>query len=764
MPSICQELTSALLVVATVVMADPRTQGASQGQTQGQTQQGQTQRGQAQQGQTQQGQTQTQQGQTPQTQDVKYKETVVVSASKTEQKLVNAPSTMSVIGPEVFDVAPSTSYGDLLRAVPGMNVTQISARDVNVTSRGATSSLATSQLAVVDGRSIYQDFFGFVMWDFMPANTNEIKQMEVIRGPASAVWGANALNGVINVITKSPREMQGTYAVFGAGGFDRDVTGAAQGAGSAFYVNGTYAAAANDRWAYKISAGTYFSDAFARPVGEIPNGIPNDTTSYPAYTNTGTSQPKIDVRVDYDKPDNGGKLSFSGGIGGTDGIMHSGIGPFDINSGTTLSYGKMAWTKGARRLQVFLNALNGEARNLLTTDPTGQPINFIFDTKTFDVEYGETKTVGTKHAVTFGGNLRLNFFDLTIAPGEDSRTEGGAYIQDEIFFSDRYRLVAGARVDKFSSISDAVFSPRVAFLVKPHENHSFRASYNRAFRSPSMINNNLDVRIAQPLPMSAFCRPPLPAGCYGSLTYLLPVEAVGNQDLTETRLDAFEIGYTGTIRNRAVVSAAWFYNITKDDVFFTQVSAYPAAPPPPGFPDVPGLPGSGALIWGGAYQAGLRLPSLYTYRNLGSVDQTGFELGVDTTVTKNVSVNVNYSYQADPVPDFPGLTEEQALAEINQPANNRFNVGLTFTNGRFFGNLGVNYVGEAFWQDVLDARYSGTTEAYTAVNLSAGMNFAKRYTAMLKITNLTNEEIMQHVFGDVIRRQIMGELRVSLPK
>ena len=739
MPSICQELTSAMLVVATVVMADP---AQSQGQSQGQTQQGQAQQG------------QTQPAQKPE--DVKYKETVVVSASKKEQQLVNAPATMTVIGPEVLNLAPSTNYGDLLRVVPGVNVTQMSARDVNVTSRGATSSLATSQLAVVDGRSIYQDFFGFVMWDFMPANVNEIKQMEVIRGPASAVWGANALNGVINVITKSPREMQGAYAVFGVGGFGRDVEGAAMDSGSVFYVNGTYAAAANDRWAYKISAGTYFSDAFARPVGEIPNGIPNDATTYPAYANTGSSQPKFDARVDYDRPDNGGKFSFSGGVGGTDGIMHSGIGPFDINSGTTMSYGKFGYTKGARRVQVFLNALNGDATNLLTIDPAGNPIDFRFDTKTFDMEYGETKTLGTKNALTFGGNLRLNFFELTIAPGEDSRTEGGAYIQDEIFFNDTYRLVAGARIDKFSSIDGVAFSPRVSFLVKPHAEHSFRVSYNRAFRSPSMINNNLDVTIAQPVPMNLF------NAAYGSLVYLLPVNADGYPDLTETRLDAFEVGYTGTIRNRAVVSAAWFYNITKDDIFFTQVAEYTPADPPPGFPGLGPFPG--AAVWAQAYAQGARLPKAYSYRNLGTVDQTGIELGIDTTVSKGISFNVNYSYQADPVPDFPGLTEEQALREINQPANNRFNFGLSYAGSRFFGNLGINYVGDAFWQDVLDARYSGTTEAYTAVNLMAGIRFANKYTASLKITNLTNEEIQQHVFGDVMRRQILGEFRVALPK
>ena len=162
-------------------------------------------------------------------------ETVVVSASRTEEKLINAPATMTVIGPETIQSAPTQNFAELLRAVPGVNITQVSARDINVTSRSATGTLSTGTLALLDGRSLYQDFFGFVMWDFLPVNLNEIKQIEVIRGPASAVWGANALNGVVNVITKSPREMQGTSAILGVGGFDRQsgTTGDSTGVGHA---------------------------------------------------------------------------------------------------------------------------------------------------------------------------------------------------------------------------------------------------------------------------------------------------------------------------------------------------------------------------------------------------------------------------------------------------------------------------------------------------------------------------------------------------
>ena len=146
-----------------------------------------------------------------------YEEQVVVTASKVEQALVNAPATVTLINSRAIETSPSTNYADLLRSVPGLNVTQTSARDINLTSRAATGTLSTSQLALVDGRTIYQDFFGFVAWDFLPISPSEIKRIEVIRGPASAVWGANALTGVVNVITKPPREMPGTTVILSAG-------------------------------------------------------------------------------------------------------------------------------------------------------------------------------------------------------------------------------------------------------------------------------------------------------------------------------------------------------------------------------------------------------------------------------------------------------------------------------------------------------------------------------------------------------------------
>ena len=298
---------------------------------------------------------------------VTFEEQVIVTASRSEEQLVNAPAAVSVITTATIENSPATNVGDLLRAVPGINVTQVSARDINITTRGATSTLATSQLALVDGRSVYLDFFGMVMWDLVPTNPHEIKQIEVVRGPASAVWGANAMTGVVNVITKSPRELArdggGNSVTIGFGGFNRDVTGRDESAGTLFYVNGSHAQAVDDKWSYKLSAGYFTQDALPRPTGSLPSGTP-----YPPFANTGTSQPKFDARVDYELTD-GARMTFAGGVAGTEGIIHTGIGPFDVDSSSRLTYATVRYAKGGRRLAFFTNLLNGDAANLLTVGP-----------------------------------------------------------------------------------------------------------------------------------------------------------------------------------------------------------------------------------------------------------------------------------------------------------------------------------------------------------------------------------------------------------
>ena len=274
----------------------------------------------------------------------------------------------------------------------------------------------------------------------------------------------------------------------GFGGFNRDVTGRDESAGTLFYVNGSHAEAVDDKWSYKLSAGYFTQDALPRPTGSLPSGTP-----YPPFANTGTSQPKFDARVEYELTD-GARVTFAGGVAGTEGIIHTGIGPFDVDSSSRLTYATVRYNKGGRRVAFFTNLLNGDAANLLTVGPDRLPIGLEFDTKTFDFEAGDVKAIGTRHALSYGGNFRHNGFDISLAPDSEDRNEGGAYVQDEIFLGNQFRWVIGGRIDKFSSIDSAVFSPRTTLMYKPASNQTFRVSFNRAFRAPSLINNHLECR------------------------------------------------------------------------------------------------------------------------------------------------------------------------------------------------------------------------------------------------------------------------------
>ena len=439
-------------------------------------------------------------------------ETVVVSAMRAESRLIDAPATMTVLPGSMLLVAPAQNYGDFLRTVPGLNVIQTSARDVNMTSRQATHTTATSQLVLVDGRSVYLDFFGLVLWDLLPTNVNDISQIEVVRGPASAVWGANALTGVVNVITKSPRETPGATSVtLSAGMFDRDAGSTAGGnPGAIFGANVSTSQVASDRWSYRLSAGYFNSDAYPRPTGIIPVvPDPRDPTGattvggarYPvdaagafgsAFQNRGTSQPKFDARVDQELTN--GRVIYSGGVAGTDGIIHTATGPFQIQPGSVMAYGRMSYSRGPFKLNIFTNIVEAEAPNLLVPDPrTGGPLELNFKTQTYDVEASNVHPFGNRQALSYGGNYRRNNFNITLTPSAEDRNEIGGYLQHEIFVG-KLRFSMGARVDKFGNIEDPVFSPRLTAMYQPLRGHSLRAGFNRAFRSPSTFNNYLESR------------------------------------------------------------------------------------------------------------------------------------------------------------------------------------------------------------------------------------------------------------------------------
>ena len=149
---------------------------------------------------------------------LKEEESVSI-ASRYEQPISQAPSNVYVITDEDIRHSGATDLPAVLRRVPGMEVMQTTGADFNVSACGDNQLASNKVLVMVDGRSIYVDAQGIVYWKNISLTLPEIKRIEVLKGPASSIYGFNAFNGVINIITKSPEEMKGTTLQFGGGSY-----------------------------------------------------------------------------------------------------------------------------------------------------------------------------------------------------------------------------------------------------------------------------------------------------------------------------------------------------------------------------------------------------------------------------------------------------------------------------------------------------------------------------------------------------------------
>ena len=747
--------------------------------------------------------------------DYAVAENVVVLGStrpvgrRTDVRLVDSPVTTTVIRGETLAAAPNANIGDALRYVPGLNVVQLSARDIQVTSRQSTGTLANSQLVLLDGRSIYLDFFGMVLWDALPVGADDIEQIEVVRGPASVTWGPNAMTGAVHFITRAPREAVGTTVTMGAGWIDRNA-GSTLGSGPGLTSGSSVSIsrAPSETLAYRISAGYFQSDALPRPTGRIPvitdprasgGGGPVGGAPYPtdetgalgsAFPNRGTAQPKFDVRVDRELAD-GGRLSYSGGVGGTDGVTHTGLGPFDLRRGAYVGYGKVNYTRNELRLQLFTNIADGEAPSLLLTDSEhGGPVAFGFQNRTVDFDVGHSRLVGARHVFDYGANIRYNTFDLNIAPDTPNRLEFGGYLQDEVFLGP-VRLVAGGRLDKFGGVSAPFFSPRLSAVYKPGENHAITASYNRAFRSPSVIETHLDMRMIHPTDLSAlgslrpllpsFLPPDLHPAAIGpaiaeleadlnrtiSQPFPLAVRVVGNdipvngvmrEPLGAEALTAYEIRYSGSFGGTGVGAAVYLNEGTQSLLGIPvppEFDPYTADDPPPGW-----LLPPQTLTFLSA--VGVHLPrTTRTFANRGGVRNTGVELWIEQTLPGSTAVRASYSRQAEPV--IREHTAPYPVDQLSVPPGHRINASFSLDNRRLLANALVTSATRAFWADVLTPEYHGYSPGYTSIDASFGVKWRNgAVITSVKATNILNRTIQQHVFGDLLRRTVFAELKLHL--
>jgi outer membrane receptor for ferrienterochelin and colicin len=413
--------------------------------------------------------TQTNQALIPELELIKEEETVSI-ASRYEQPISQAPSNVYVITDEDIRHSGATDLPTVLRRIPGLEVMQMSGADFNVSARGNNQTVANKMLILVDGRSIYIDAAAQVYWKAIPVTLPEIKRIEVLKGPASALYGFNAFDGIISIITKSPEEMKGTTIQFGGGELGT-ITSAAIHAG----VQGNLG--------YRLSVGRDQNQQWRN----------RDSLAFRSH--------KFNVQTEYALSAES-KLSLSGGlvdVNRLDGPITSTV---VLKDSPALGYTHLSYERPNFFVRAFWNSFD------TTTDVNQNPFLAPFlqirdrDGSSTSVMRGNTYNVETQHALdfgtmnrlTYGFNYRHNTLSGNFIDRFSREDRFGVYLQDEWSPIQSVTVVAGARYD-LDTFIHATISPRLALLYTPIPDHTFRMTLSVAYRPPTIFETHADNQI-----------------------------------------------------------------------------------------------------------------------------------------------------------------------------------------------------------------------------------------------------------------------------
>lgn len=458
----------------------------------------------------------------PELELIKEEETVSI-ASRYEQPISQAPANVYVITDEDIRHSGATDIPTILRRIPGMEVMQMTGAEYNVSARGNNQLTANKMLVMVDGRSIYVDSQGLVFWKAIPVTLPEIKRIEVQKGPASVLYGFNAFDGIINIITKSPEDIKGTTLQFGGGSY------------------GTISSAG-------IQAGTVGKFGYRLSVGHDQNQEWRNSDALAFRSNKFNAQTEYALSQD-------AKLLISGGL--VDVNRFDGPTAGNVTGATQFSqsYANVAYEQANFFLRSWWYQTNSttdfltnplEAGLTRLTTPSGSSIATGVG-NTYNVEAQHALELGSANRMSYGVNYRLNNASNTYYSQFGVENRLGFYLQDEWKASQKLTLVAGARYD-LDTFIHATISPRVALLYTVVPDHTLHATVSVGYRPPTFSNRISSVTAVTNLPLP----PP-----FGTTTTALQ----GSTNLRPEEIVSYEIGYQGWFwRHRLRIRTDLFFN------------------------------------------------------------------------------------------------------------------------------------------------------------------------------------------------------------
>ncbi len=465
----------------------------------------------------------------------------VTSVSKKEQPLFDSAAAISVLSNDDIRRSGATTLPDALRLVPGMDVASVNSAQTAVSARGFNGFYANKLLVLIDGRTVYSPLFAGVFWDQQQVMLDDVDRIEVIRGPGATIWGANAVNGVINVVTRDARDTQGGLLYAGGGNVQQTLSGA--------------------RYGGQIGEHTYYR-VYGLEQTRDDSLLANGTSAQDNW-----SSQQGGFRVDH-YPTDGTHATWQSDVTTTD-FANRASDAYNVN---TLGRWTRDWSdRSGMELQAYYDRTH---RNDFTgADSTVDTLDLTLQHR-FGI--GERNDViwGLGYRFVDGKATQTNPFILIRDPSF-SQQLFSAFVQDELkLVPNKLTLTAGTKLE-YNDYTGFEIQPSVHLVFKPTKTQTLWAAVSRAVRTPDVVEGG-----------STFA-PIYGAPIIGPGGGLYVPTLVGNPDVAAERLWAFELGWRIQPASRVSVDVALFYNDYQNIITVGSVPVF-----------VPGVPvGTAEFPW-----------------------------------------------------------------------------------------------------------------------------------------------------------------------
>jgi iron complex outermembrane recepter protein len=446
----------------------------------------------------------------------------VTSVARHKEKLLQAASAIQVITQEDIRRSGATSIPEALRLADNLQVAQKNSHDWAISARGFNTDLGNKLLVMIDGRTVYTPLYSGVFWDVQDYPIEDIDRIEVISGPGGALWGANAVNGVINIITKSAHDTAGLF-VEGVGGSEPKDLAAVR-----------YGGSLAENTEFRV-----YGKTFARGDEVLANGTP-ETDAW--------RQNRAGFRIDSEASPRD-RLTLQGDV--YDGRENEQAGGTDDVSGANIlgRWSRTLADDSDLSLQSYVDRthLTDPVPALLFSTLELAPAGTLKDDlTTYDVDFQHRLPLGPANRLVWGAGFRythdvvVNAPALAFSPNVLNQNLYSAFVQDEIALRRDLGFTLGTKLEH-NDFTGFEFEPdaRLSWTLDPSQ--SLWAAVSRAVRTPSRIDRDFSE-----------AAPP----------HLVLLE--GGADFTSETVIAYELGYRAQLNSRFTTSVSTFYNQYND--------------------------------------------------------------------------------------------------------------------------------------------------------------------------------------------------------